>query len=275
MGGGSVPAPQEKGREDGIPDLYASHQPTVTVDGLLDSEPLQLTLRWAGATGGRQETNADGDLEETPWQADRLTCSIQDLKKIQETLRELQAFLHEAGEAGGSGDVAKAKPEVADGGEAEPDAGTLQLTAVGQGARITPPSLMKRSASLAELDRLELSTNDLSNWERSSPPAPPRPLQPPLAPAPHPCVHPTPDDASKKQCVLLLWPDPVVSLRTEGSQNPDPDPDSPHSPPNRERAGAQDACVAVRLPHGRTNPLRRPRRAADKKRAAVFVYNTM
>uniref|UniRef100_A0A3B3S3Y6 protein-serine/threonine phosphatase n=1 Tax=Paramormyrops kingsleyae TaxID=1676925 RepID=A0A3B3S3Y6_9TELE len=283
MGSGSVPVPQEKGCKNGafvcqragIPDLYASHQPNVTVDGLLDSEPLQLTLRLAGAT--EQETNTDGELEETPWQADRLTCSIQDLKKIQETLRELQAFLHEAGESGG---VAKANPEVPDRGEAEPDTDTLQLRAVELEARIrqaslTPPSLMKRSASLAELDRLELSTNDLSNWDRCSPPAPPSPSQPPLAPAPHACLHPTPDDASKKQCVLLLWPDPVVSLRTEGSQNPDPDPDSPHSPPNRERGGAQDACVAVRLPHGRTHPLRRPRRAADKKRAAVFVYNTM
>ncbi|XP_048837247.1 protein phosphatase Slingshot homolog 2-like isoform X2 [Brienomyrus brachyistius] len=288
MGGGSVPVPQEKGCENGasvcqragISDLYASHQPNVTADGLLGSEPLQLTVRLAGAT--EQETNADGELEETPWQGDRLTCSIQDLKKIQETLRELQAFLHEAG---GSGGVAKARPEVPDGGEAEPCTDTIQQRAVELEARIrqaglTPPSLMKRSASLAKLDRLELSTNDLSDWDLCSPPAPPSPSQPQLAPALHPCLHPTPDDASKKQCVLPLWPpepnsNPVVSLRTEGSQNPDPDPDSPYSPPNRERDGAQDACVAVRLPHGRTHPLWRPRRAIDKKRAAVFVYNTM
>ncbi|KAM6959286.1 uncharacterized protein ssh2a [Aplochiton taeniatus] len=47
----------------------------------------------------------------------------------------------------------------------------LELEARIRQAGLTPPSLLKRSASLAKLDRLELSAADLSQWELRASPA--------------------------------------------------------------------------------------------------------
>ncbi|KAL0972742.1 hypothetical protein UPYG_G00194170 [Umbra pygmaea] len=106
-----------------------------------------------------------------------LTCSSDELAKIQQTLRELQAFLFEAGRPGaaeGSGLGAALRLEGARGshrrkgqysGEAPGRQRAMEVEARIRQAGLTPPSLMKRSASLAKLDRLELSANDLSDWD--------------------------------------------------------------------------------------------------------------
>ncbi|XP_041660199.1 protein phosphatase Slingshot homolog 2 [Cheilinus undulatus] len=129
----------------------------------------------------------------------RLTCSSQELKRIQQALRELQAFLqkHVGLETTDSqeGDVGQLqslknvsdtelRPREGTGSEQTPQGlheghchreikGTrsylalkewyraVELEACIRHAGLTPPSLMKRSASLAKLDSLDLSANDL------------------------------------------------------------------------------------------------------------------
>uniref|UniRef100_A0A8D0CID8 protein-serine/threonine phosphatase n=1 Tax=Scleropages formosus TaxID=113540 RepID=A0A8D0CID8_SCLFO len=163
-------------------------------------------------------------------------------------------------------------------------------------AGLTPPSLMKRSASLAKLDRLELSTSDLSNWDFSPPPTP-NPEQPPLASASQP--HPIQDDATKKQRVLPSQP-PSLSVesctledcsKSVGSHLGDPEPKADSSLvrsafssdlPCRDGGGAQDAQVATlpvslatRQQQGKIHYLRRLRKPGEKRRTAAFLYNTM
>ncbi|KAK6317575.1 hypothetical protein J4Q44_G00129750 [Coregonus suidteri] len=107
-------------------------------------------------------------------------------------------------------------------------------------AGLTPPSLMKRSASLAKLGCLELSANDLSGWELSPTVEP----FPPLVAA---------DESSKKLRVLShnapcltssVSTSRPESLRTggegpcKGGHTPSehlhsPPPDSGHAPPRR------------------------------------------
>ncbi|KAM3869256.1 protein phosphatase Slingshot homolog 2b [Diretmus argenteus] len=143
-------------------------------------------------------------------------------------------------------------------------------------AGLTPPSLMKRSASLAKLGCLELLANDLSEWELS---------RISLAPStPEPLVH-TAGDESKKQRVhsspssasqpeaLMVG---VERLCEAGKTS------SGHSPPliksqmteKLPDSGHQQSpglvSMTTRQQYGRTHPLRRL-----KKKTVSTLYHTM
>ncbi|XP_041749347.2 uncharacterized protein LOC121579111 [Coregonus clupeaformis] len=140
-------------------------------------------------------------------------------------------------------------------------------------AGLTPPSLMKRSASLAKLGCLELSANDLSGWELSPTVEP----FPPLVAA---------DESSKKLRVLShnapcltssVSTSRPESLRTggegpcKGGHTPSehlhsPPPDSGHAPSPMPDL----IVVATRQQYGRTHPLHRL-----KKQTVSTLYHTM
>ncbi|KAM9788509.1 protein phosphatase Slingshot homolog 2b [Neosynchiropus ocellatus] len=124
-------------------------------------------------------------------------------------------------------------------------------------AGLTPPSLMKRSASLAKLGCLEKLANELTEWELDRTCAPPSTAEPPV---------PTVSDESKKQRVHDCTPsavplpeDELAPERTtsEPGQLLDSGPDSP-------------APMTTRQQYGRTHPLRRL-----KKRTVCTLYHTM
>ncbi|XP_072517622.1 protein phosphatase Slingshot homolog 2b isoform X2 [Salminus brasiliensis] len=166
-------------------------------------------------------------------------------------------------------------------------------------AGLTPPSLIKRSASLAKLGSLELSANDLSELERSS-----FSVSPPTTSKPRPQSF-TEDTSKKKRVVprrTPSLPSPCTSYpsstgshsdktledqqtgeggSSDSDEAPAPLPVSP--PPNQcwrqGRApdplyapGATPALISVatRQQYGRTHPLRRL-----KKRTLNFPYHTM
>lgn len=127
-------------------------------------------------------------------------------------------------------------------------------------AGLTPPSLMKRSASLAKLGCLELLANELSEWELSR-----------TSVAPAPPAHTVVSDESKKQRVHhspssssqhTPPSEPILAEPSLSSDSPPPSgQDPPHSPgPNPPTARQQ---------YGRTHPLRRL-----KKRTGT-LYHTM
>ncbi|XP_068187091.1 protein phosphatase Slingshot homolog 2b isoform X2 [Antennarius striatus] len=153
-------------------------------------------------------------------------------------------------------------------------------------AGLTPPSQMKRSASLAKLGCLELLANDLSEWDlsRSS-------VTPSSAESPFHIV----SDESKKQRVdnSPSSEDQQPKLHGTGaesliedsqiSSSPPPPPPSLSPPTNQSRQGQRPHTTdqdTLRLPgptlettrqqYGRTHPLRRL-----KKRTASPLYNTM
>lgn len=137
-------------------------------------------------------------------------------------------------------------------------------------AGLTPPSLMKRSASLAKLGCLELLANDLNEWELRRSSVAPSSAQPP--------VH-TASDESKKQRVHNSPPSagqqPEV-LRTGAERlseagNTSPEVFPPSSPQGGELPD-QDTLMftTTRQQYGRTHPLRRL-----KKRTASTLYHTM
>ncbi|XP_076831843.1 uncharacterized protein ssh2a isoform X2 [Brachyhypopomus gauderio] len=228
-------------------------------------------------------TELESDADDPARPPGRAARSNEDLRKIQETLRELQAFLCEAGRGAGHIDGGRggAGPEV----WAEPRAPTMWQRAMEIEARIrqaglTPPSLMKRSASLAKLDQLELSMHDLNEWDL-------HPTARGVAPPSHtPSLPHCPDDAHKKQRVLPQSPSsspppahtPEMS-RTEGSAH------ASFSCPQRRQAGGAGppehasapptVAGCTRQQHAKSHPVRRPRKAADKKKTATVLYNTM
>lgn len=152
-------------------------------------------------------------------------------------------------------------------------------------AGLTPPSLMKRSASLAKLGCLELLANDLSEWELSRSCVAPSSAEPP--------IH-TVSDESKKQRVQNSpssagqLPDVhgtgAESLSDAGQTSPPPPPPPPPTPPsNQSLQGGrllnsdQDSLHSpgltlktTRQQYGRTHPLRRL-----KKRTTSTLYHTM
>uniref|UniRef100_A0A8C4IKH8 protein-serine/threonine phosphatase n=1 Tax=Dicentrarchus labrax TaxID=13489 RepID=A0A8C4IKH8_DICLA len=147
-------------------------------------------------------------------------------------------------------------------------------------AGLTPPSLLKRSASLAKLGCLELLANDLSEWELSRSSVAPSSVEPP--------IHAVSDE-SKKQRVhnspSLDTQQPedfgigAESLTEAGE--PSTPPPSPPSNQNPQAAqlpySNQDSLhlpgltlMTTRQQYGRTHPLRRL-----KKRTASTLYHTM
>ncbi|KAK6296917.1 hypothetical protein J4Q44_G00330590 [Coregonus suidteri] len=206
-----------------------------------------------------QDSDTDGPSPPPPHHGRlALARSSEELEKIQETLRELQAFLYEAGGLGlGTG----VRP-----GQGQHHRERRPLWAEGHGDRVADPpggphapSLMKRSASLAKLDCLELSANDLSDWDYG--PTSASPHGPPLMPTPHSRYHhhPSLDDVSKKQREEL---ETDLSPRLTRNQSPKSAPDV-------------TMTTTQQQPCGKSHPLRRLRKAADKKRPSTVLYNTM
>ncbi|XP_076835458.1 protein phosphatase Slingshot homolog 2b isoform X2 [Brachyhypopomus gauderio] len=232
-----------------------------------------------------EETSTDSPSEE------RLAV---DMRETWETLKELGAFLCQV-----SGESEKwlSHPWA---GKYQRKRQTVRERAREVEARIrqaglTPPSMMKRSASLAKLGSLELSANDLSELERR----PALVLQPTTMPRPHPRT----DDTSKKKRVLprheLSLPsstctslsstqshmDGKLDCQTgeEGHSDSDealmPLRASPPSsqcwrwdkvPDPASAPGSALIPMATRQQYGRTHPLRRL-----KKRTLNFPYHTM
>ncbi|KAM9729685.1 protein phosphatase Slingshot homolog 2b isoform 2-T2 [Menidia menidia] len=148
-------------------------------------------------------------------------------------------------------------------------------------AGLTPPSFMKRSASLAKLGCLELLANDLSEWELSRSTA-----APPLAQAPLHAV----SDESKKQRVQtslsLSGGKPqalgVTSNRLledgETSQGVFLPSDQSHPERGKLLNAGQDSSnlpdptlLTTRQQYGRTHPLRR----LKKRTVSSTLYHTM
>ncbi|CAL8350865.1 unnamed protein product [Lota lota] len=253
----------------------------------------------------------------------KLAHSSQELERIQQTLRELQAFLHEGGPPEGqakgpfrqeAGDTRGSREDM----DTEPDAGageglgqpmpvsnvslrpgqssgvterrglrdrqgksfrepaawqrSVALEARIRQAGLTPPSQMKRSASLAKLDCLELSANDLSDWD----------LRPPhQSPYSHPrrCgaasqPHPGPDDSWKKQRVLVPLPPAQQNLPHRAFQGDGCDSAAAPPAPRREEETGEKEEEEGR---GRS-PRHRRRSSAERKQhqqTATVLYNTM
>ncbi|KTF87861.1 hypothetical protein cypCar_00026737 [Cyprinus carpio] len=259
----------------------------ITLNRTLEPSSGSSSLLWLeGVT--ELETDVDNPLRPHV----RLARSNEDLQKIQETLRELQAFLYEAGGLGlCTGQVEENqspedKQDLIDGEQRlEHKAPAMWKRAMEIEARIrqaglTPPSLMKRSASIAKLDRLELSTNDLSDWDFH--PATTGFHQPSSSSLSTsdtlPLTH-SHDDAHKKQRVLPQSPSAPDSAVQAGSAHLPPS--CPHqtqvggaSPP--EHTPVQPTVsVSTRQQHVKTHPVRRFRKALDKKKTVTVLYNTM
>lgn len=252
----------------------------------------------------------------------RLARGSQDLERIQQTLRELQAFLHESvslevaegetqelGQPRGPRDSMDTEPGPSEVVSSEQ---TSQRLEVGQRFRdrqdgksfleptgwhramelearirqagLTPPSLMKRSASLAKLDCLELSANDLSDLDlRPHTRTTSSHLQDSFSPSP---THP--DDTWKKQKVLVrntciertglslsdsLSP-PSLCLSSSSSPRHLPLEDKGE----REEPDGSGSSRATSLrQQGRGHSSRRPRKspAEKKQRGLTVLYNTM
>lgn len=278
-----------------IPDpsfsVYLEGSVSVEADQITSNPTLEPSSGSSSLLWLEGVTELETDVDDPLRPHVRLARSSEDLQKIQETLRELQAFLYEAGGLGlCTGQVEENqspedKQNSIDGElRLEPKAPAMWQRAMEIEARIrqaglTPPSLMKRSASLAKLDRLEISTNDLSDWDFH--PATTGFHQPfslsTFDSLPQTHSH---DDAHKKQRVLPQSPDCAVQAgRTEGSAHL-----SPSCPQQTQVGGASppehtpvqpNVSVSTRQQHVKTHPVRRFRKASDKKKTVSVLYNTM
>lgn len=192
------------------------------------------------------------------------------MRETWETLCELGAFLQQVS-VGEACKVRQGNQLLGlDSGTAQTRGSSIQRRVREVEARIrqaglTPPSLMKRSASLAKLGCLELLANELSEWELSR-----------TSVAPSSCTEPTDhtvvSDESKKQRVhhspSLSSQHPHappserdIPTESSSSSTPPSGQETPHSPgPNPTTARQQ---------YGRTHPLRRL-----KKRTGT-LYHTM
>ncbi|XP_067280481.1 protein phosphatase Slingshot homolog 2b [Pseudorasbora parva] len=247
-----------------------------------DSSPV-VVLQLEGITEQESYTDFDCPLGHCP----------KDMRETWETLKELGAFLWQV-----SGCLDRRLSQPWSRREQRKGRATRERTKEVEArirqAGLTPPSKMKRSASLAKLGSLELSTIDLNELD----------LIPALLPAPtnKPRPHSYSDDTSKKKCVLprctpALPSSPVSSTgshtlghaenndKTEEGEYSDYDamPLPLSSPSNRcwrednaqEEAGyaplpaPASIPVAARQQYGRTHPLRR------LKKRTVNPYHTM
>ncbi|XP_062289599.1 protein phosphatase Slingshot homolog 2b [Scomber scombrus] len=206
------------------------------------------------------------------------------MRETWETLCELGAFLQQVSVGGAH--KARCVDQVfgLSGGATRKRGSSLQKRGREVEARIrqaglTPPSLMKRSASLAKLGCLELLANDLSEWEFSR-------SSVAQSSAEHP-IH-TANDDSKKQRVhnshssADQQPE-VVGIGAErlseaGETSSEVSPPSNQSPQRCELLNSdQDSLllpgltlITTRQQYGRTHPLRRL-----KKKTVSTLYHTM
>uniref|UniRef100_A0AAR2KF75 protein-serine/threonine phosphatase n=1 Tax=Pygocentrus nattereri TaxID=42514 RepID=A0AAR2KF75_PYGNA len=249
----------------------------VTVNPSLEPSSASSSLLWLeGVT--ELESDADDPLRPNG----RLARSSQDLEKIQETLRELQAFLYEAGGLANQADPkqqlesnqSKAEAEQ----RAEPKAPAVWQRAMEIEARLrqaglTPPSLMKRSASLAKLDQLELSMHDLNDWDFHPVALGPGPASSSLSHS-HSLQRFLPQSPSSP----LAAAHPLEANRTEGPTTSLSH--LQHRQGSRAEHASAPPTVSVctrqqQQQHAKPHPVRRLRKAADKKKTVTVLYNTM
>lgn len=308
-------------QSQGQSQLHSQNQPQacpdlMTVDGVTVQETDTDERLESGSQGVQGGCGPACDAQS------RLARGSQELERIQQTLRELQAFLHEGVSLETADNEVREveQPQgLRDAMDTEPGPGkaasseqTPQGLEVGQRPRkrregksfleatgwhramelearlrqagLTPPSLMKRSASLAKLDCLELSANDLSDLDL-------RPHTRPTSSHSQDSFNTSPshpDDTWKKQKVLA---GNTCTEKTHDDSSPRPPPSGLSSPPHlcpKEETGQREepdgsggggggGAVVPSRQQGRGHLSRRPRKtSADKKQRAVTVlYNTM
>lgn len=204
------------------------------------------------------------------------------VRETWETLCELGAFLQQV-RVGGAFKARRADPGFGLDARIARKRGRKRVSEVEARIRqagLTPPSLMKRSASLAKLGCLELLANDLSEWELSRSSVSPSSAEP--------AIH-APSDESKKKRVQSSPPSesqlpnvvgngaecvPEAELTSQAPQSPL----SGHSLQGAQPLDFHQNSVHVpgatlkitRQQYGRTHPLRRL-----KKRTASTFYHTM
>ncbi|KAM4727227.1 protein phosphatase Slingshot homolog 2b isoform 2-T4 [Anableps anableps] len=202
------------------------------------------------------------------------------LRETLETLCELGAFLQQVGSVG----ACKATCNNHGLKSAPKQGSSLQKRVREVEARIrqaglTPPSLMKRSASLAKLGCLELLANELSELERScgstatavAPPSSQAPLHGASDESKKQRVHSSPPSSIKQPETLNIT---AKNLSTAGEGLPP----SNLSPPKEKLPSAdQDSLhslgltlLTTRQQYGKTHPLRQL-----QKRTVSTLYNTM
>ncbi|XP_062872791.1 protein phosphatase Slingshot homolog 2 [Trichomycterus rosablanca] len=236
---------------------------TATVNPSLDPSSSSSSLLWL-----------ESDTEEA-------APRPRDLHKIQETLRELQAFLYEAGGTEARLNHSRQLQNTHSSAESQPRAPAVWQRAMEMEARIrqaglTPPSLMKRSASLAKLDQLELSTHDLNDWDfRSELPSPSSSSS--SSSRSHSYSHAlsdSHDEAHKKQRVL-----PQIPSDTDRTETSSTTPQNGHGggtgPPTHDSDPPVVSVCTREQQHAKTHPVRRQRKSADKKKTVTVLYNTM
>uniref|UniRef100_A0AAZ3STY9 protein-serine/threonine phosphatase n=1 Tax=Oncorhynchus tshawytscha TaxID=74940 RepID=A0AAZ3STY9_ONCTS len=218
---------------------------------------------------------------------------VEERKRTWETLRELGAFLRQVSGGGAKvprcvgqvwGEGTQARQKRVRGGDRQR---AREVEARIRQAGLTPPSLMKRSASLAKLGCLDLSANDLSNWD-ISPTSPATPAVELLLPSTEA------DESSRKLRVLFhnaLCPSVSTSRQEsltnraerpcESGHTPSEHLHSPTSNQGWQKEKHPDSghalsltsdliSVATQQQYGRTHPLRRL-----KKRTVSTLYHTM
>ncbi|KAM9732968.1 uncharacterized protein ssh2a isoform 1-T1 [Menidia menidia] len=229
----------------------------------------------------------------------RLARGSQELERIQQTLRELQAFLHDGacleaadgpaqdqsprdtmdtepdrhrGPSPPGPAAAQRLRERQEGRSLAPQAGwhrAMELEARIRQAGLTPPSIMKRSASLAKLDCLELSANDLSDLD----------LRPHTRPTSSHSQNSFslsqchPDDSWKKQKVLAQH----TGAASHGAPSPPSSSSSSHGHSKEDGSERDEPEGGAPRQQGRGHSSRRSRKASaeKKQRAAALLYNTM
>ncbi|XP_054610404.1 protein phosphatase Slingshot homolog 2b [Dunckerocampus dactyliophorus] len=191
------------------------------------------------------------------------------MKETWETLCELGAFLQQVSVGGAC------RPSCVD-QVLEPSTAASQKRSSGvqrnvrevearlRQAGLTPPSLMKRSASLAKLGCLELLANDLTEWELSWGSAAPASMELPVhAGGDDPKkqrVHDTPSSANQQPAVAV---ESLRNLEDTTSGDGPPSPLSLMCPPALP-------LLITRQQYGRSHPVRRL-----KKTTVSALYHTM
>lgn len=204
------------------------------------------------------------------------------LKETWETLCELGAFLQQVSGGGGGAFRPKCATTQDDQNRVSRSIQrrVSEVEARIRQAGLTPPSLMKRSASLAKLGCLEVLANELSEWERPRSPVPPSEAEP----------HGVSDEAKKKQRVQSSAPSAEqpahaedAAARHSDAEEASPLPPPPQSTSTNENPAAAPPCdfevdshpppsalKTSKQQYGRTHPLRRL-----KKRTTSTLYHTM
>uniref|UniRef100_UPI003AB07DF9 protein phosphatase Slingshot homolog 2b isoform X1 n=1 Tax=Centroberyx gerrardi TaxID=166262 RepID=UPI003AB07DF9 len=205
------------------------------------------------------------------------------MRETWETLCELGAFLQQVS-AGGAGKARCVDQVWGQGAAATQKRGqsvqqrVREVEARLRQAGLTPPSLMKRSASLAKLGCLELLANDLSEWELSRASVAPSSAEPPVHTASDESkkqrVHSSPSSAGQPDALRVGAERLCEAAKTSSGLSP---PSSRSQPRENLVDFGQGSLqlpelisMTTRQQYGRTHPLRRL-----KKRTVSTLYHTM